>query len=142
MECLKNVKAASKSDYVIASRDGEPLSGTQWARLWKYVTVRSIKERTYTRYVNGQKVKHTVTPKLGESPANNSKIVYSIDFHVTPHQLRHTYITNLIQAGIDPKTAQYLAGHEHSKITMDIYAHLNYNRPEDLIDKVNQAFKG
>lgn len=142
VECLKNVKAASKSDYVIASREGEPLSGTQWARLWKYVTVRSIKERTYTRYVNGQKVKHTVTPKLGESPANNSKIVYSIDFHVTPHQLRHTYITNLIQAGIDPKTAQYLAGHEHSKITMDIYAHLNYNRPEDLIDKVNQAFKG
>lgn len=143
VNCLKDTKAASASDYVISNRtDGGPLSGTQWARLWKYITVRSTKERTYTRYVNGQKIKHTVTPVLGEKAAHNSTVTYSMDFQVTPHQLRHTYITNLILAGIDPKTVQYLAGHEHSKITMDIYAHLTYNRPEDLIDKVNNAFKG
>lgn len=140
VDCLKDIKAKSTSDYVIANRDGEPLSGSQWARLWKYVTVRSVKERTYTRYVNGQKVKHTVTPKLGESPANNSKIVYSIDFHVTPHQLRHTYITNLLLAGVDVKTVQVLAGHENAKITLDIYAHLTYNQPKDLISKVSKAF--
>ena len=29
-------------------------------------------------------------------------------------------ITNLIYASVDPKTVQYLAGHENSKITMDI----------------------
>lgn len=143
VQCLKDVKATSTSDYVIANRtDGGPLSGTQWARLWKYVTVRSTKERTYTRYMNGEKIKHTVTPVLGEKAAHNNTVVYSMDFQVTPHQLRHTYITNLILAGIDPKTVQYLAGHEHSRITMDIYSHLLYNRPEDLINKVNRAFKG
>ncbi len=42
-------------------------------------------------------------------------VVYSIDFEVTPHQLRHTYITNLLLAGIDVKTVQVLAGHEHAK---------------------------
>lgn len=140
VSCLKDIKARSKSNYVIANRDGEPLSGSQWARLWKYVTVRTTKERTYTRYVNGQKVKHTVTPVLGESPTNNSKIVYSISFQVTPHQLRHTYITNLLLAGVDVKTVQVLAGHEHARITLDIYAHLTYNQPKDLISKVNQAF--
>ena len=31
-------------------------------------------------------------------------MVYSLDFDVTPHQLRHTYITNLIHASVDPKT--------------------------------------
>ena len=36
---------------------------------------------------------------------------------MTPHQLRHTYITNLIHASVDPKTVQYLAGHQNSKIT-------------------------
>lgn len=138
--CLKDIKEKSESDYVIANRDGEPLSGSQWARLWKYVTVRSTKARTYTRCVNGQKIKHMITPKLGESPVNNSKIVYSIDFHVTPHQLRHTYITNLLLAGVDVKTVQVLAGHEHAKITLDIYAHLTYNQPKDLISKVNRAF--
>ena len=46
---------------------------------------------TYYRYVNGQKIPHTVTPVLGERAAHNSDVVYSIDFEVTPHQLRHTY---------------------------------------------------
>lgn len=140
VECLKAVKESSKSDYVIASSTGDPLSGTQWTRLWKYVTVRSTKERTYTRYVNGQKIKHTVTPTLGEKAAHNNTVVYSMDFHVTPHQLRHTYITNLLLAGVDVKTVQVLAGHEHAKITLDIYAHLTYNQPQDLISKVNMAF--
>lgn len=142
VECLKEVKASSDSDFVIANRtDGRALSSTQWRGLWKYVTVRSTKERTYTRYVNGQKIKRTVTPVLGEKAPHNSTVVYTIDFPVTPHQLRHTYITNLIMAGVDPKTVQYLAGHENSKITMDIYAHLNYNRPEDMAEKINQAFQ-
>ena len=140
VDCLKAVKEVSRSDYVIANREGEPLSGTQWARLWKYVTVRSTKERTYTRYVKGEKIKHTVTPVLGEAAAHNKTVVYSMDFHVTPHQLRHTYITNLLLAGVDVKTVQVLAGHEHAKITLDIYAHLTYNQPKDLISKVTAAF--
>jgi len=141
VECLKDVKAKSKSEYVIANGvDGGPLSGTQWTRLWKYVTVRSTKERTYTRYINGEKIKHTVTPTLGEKAAHNNTVVYSIDFEVTPHQLRHTYISTLIASDVDPKTVQYLAGHENSRITMDIYTHLRSNRPEDLMLKVNKAF--
>lgn len=140
--CLKEVKAKSESKYVIASKEGEPLSGTQWKRLWAYVTTRTVKERHYYRYVNGQKIRHTVTPVLGEKAAHNNTVVYSIDFHVTPHQLRHSYITKLLLAGVDVKTVQYLAGHEHAKITLDIYAHLTYNRPIDLMGKVNQAFTG
>ena len=58
-----------------------------------------------------------------------------------PHQLRHTYITNLLYAGVDPKTVQYLAGHENSKTTMDIYAKVKYNKPEELFDVVNQALR-
>ena len=142
VECLREVKASSTSAYVIANRtDGGPLSGSQWARLWKYVTTRSTRPRTYTRYVNGQKVKHTVTPELGRQAAHNSHVVYSIDFHVHPHQLRRTYITNLCAAGVDPKTVQYLAGHKNIRVTMDIYAKLKYNRPEDMADMVNQAFR-
>ncbi len=142
IECLKAVKENSTSDFVIANRDGGALSETQWRRVWGYVRTRTVRERTYYRYVNGQKIPHTVTPVLGERAAHNNSVVYSIDFEVTPHQLRHTYITNLLLAGVDVKTVQYLAGHEHAKITLDIYAHLTYNRPEDLADKVNRAFSG
>ena len=71
---------------------------------------------------------------------NQPKIKYTLDFDVTPHQLRHTYITNLLYAGVDPKTVQYLAGHENSKTTMDIYAKVKYNKPEELFGVVNGAF--
>ncbi len=141
-QCLKEAKEKSKSDFVVANRDGDALSYNQFQRVWKYITTRTTKERTYTRYVNGQKIKHTVKPILGEKAAHNGNVVYSLDFQVTPHQLRHTYITNLIYAGVDPKTVQYLAGHENSKITMDIYAKVKYNNPDVLSSVVNDALAG
>lgn len=61
-----------------------------------------------------------VMPKAMQK--NNPKIRYTLDFDVIPHLLRHTYITNLLYAGVDSKTVQYLAGHENSKTTMDLYA--------------------
>ena len=121
--------------------EGQPLSYSQFKRVWQYIVVRSTKERTYYKYVNGQSIKYTVKPTLGTSQKNNPRIVYTLDFEVTPHQLRHTYITNLLYAGVDPKTVQYLAGHENSKTTMDIYAKVKYNKPEELFDVVNQALR-
>ncbi len=141
VECLRETKEKSNSVYVIADKNGQPLSNAQFQRLWKYVTVRSTKERTYYKYVNGQSIKYTFTPIPGGHQKNNPGIVYSLDFEVTPHQLRHTYITNLLYSGVDPKTVQYLAGHEKSKTTMDIYAKVKYNQPEVLSAVVNQAFK-
>lgn len=140
VECLREVKATSISDFVVADRNGEPLSYSQFQRVWKYVEVRTAKERTYYKYINGQGIKCTVNPTLGSRQKNNPNIVYSIDFDVTPHQLRHTYITNLLYAGVDPKTVQYLAGHENSKTTMDIYAKIKYNKHEELCGVVNAAF--
>ena len=139
-ECLREAKSKSTSDFVVANSEGGPLSYTQLKRVWQYIVTRSTKERTYVRYINGQKITKTVTPVLGEKAAHNGNVVYSLDFQVTPHQLRHTYITNLIYASVDPKTVQYLAGHENSKITMDIYAKVKYNKPEQLSAVVNTAF--
>ena len=139
-DCLRAAKACSASEYVVASQEGEPLSYTQFKRLWQYIVTRSTRERTYVRYINGQKMKHTVSPVLGQRAAHNSEVVYTLDFQVTPHQLRHTYITNLLYSGADPKTVQYLAGHKNSKITMDTYAKVKYNRPEQLLPVVDRAF--
>ena len=137
---IREAKEVATSEYVVANRDGGPLSYTQFKRVWQYIVTRSTKERTYVRYINGQKIQRTVTPKLGEKAAHNGNVVYTLDFQVTPHQLRHTYITNLIYSGADPKTVQYLAGHKHSKITMDIYAKVKYNKPKELSSVVNKAF--
>lgn len=138
-ECLREAKSKSKSDYVVANSEGNPLSYTQFKGVWTYIVTRSTKERSYVRYVNGQKIKHEVKPVLGTKAPHNT-VVYTMDFQVTPHQLRHTYITNLIYANVDPKTVQYLAGHENSKITMDIYAKVKYNKPAELGAAIANAF--
>ena len=91
-ECLNAAKETSTSEYVVSNRDGEPLSYTQFKRLWQYIVTRTVKERSYYRYEDGKRVKHTVTPVLGEKAAHNGKVVYSLDFEVTPHQLRHPYV--------------------------------------------------
>lgn len=140
MDCLREAKVSSVSEYVIADSEGQPLSYSQFQRVWQYVIVRSTKERTYYKYVNGESIRYSVKPTLGMKQKNNPNIKYTIDFDVTPHQLRHTYITNLLYAGVDPKTVQYLAGHENSKTTMDIYAKVKYNKPEELFNVVNGAF--
>ena len=140
VECLKEAKKKSTSDYVVANGDGNPLSYTQFKRLWQYIVTRTAKPRMAKKLVDGKYVKYMLYPKLGEKARNNGHVVYSLDFDVTPHQLRHTYITNLIHASVDPKTVQYLAGHESSKITMDIYAKVKYNRPDDLVKTMGCAF--
>lgn len=137
---LREVKATSISEFVIANSEGNPLSYSQFKRLWQYINVRTAMDRTYYKYINGQSIKCTVTASLGEKLKNNHNIVCTIDTHITPHQLRHTYITNLIHASVDPKTVQYLAGHKNSKVTMDIYAKVKYNRPSELSPLINEAF--
>lgn len=139
VECLTAHKAGSASEFVFSGKDGQPKTESQFSNMWESVTTRMVKERTYTRYKDGEKQLITINPKKGDRAKNHS-YCYTIDFPVSPHILRHTYITNLLLAGVDVKTVQYLAGHEHAKITMDIYAHLIYNKPEDIIDKVNKAF--
>ena len=139
VDCLREAKEKSISEYVIADKNGEPLAYSQLRRIWNYITVRGTQERTLYKYVNGQAIRKTFKPEPGQKCVNRENIVYCLDFKVTPHILRHTYITNLVHAGVDPKTVQYLAGHENSETTMDIYAKAKYNKPQELSSVVNNA---
>ena len=87
-----------------------------------------------------KKLTFTFEAVKGERARHSPDVVYTIDFKVTPHILRHTYITNLRLRSVDIKTVQYLAGNERAKITLDIHAHLTYNRPKEIIEKINTAF--
>ena len=44
--------------------------------------------------------------------------------HVRFHDLRHTYVSHLIQKGAHPKYIQEQAGHSSIQVTMDTYGHL------------------
>ena len=46
----------------------------------------------------------------------------------TPHDLRHSFVTMLYDAGVDIKTAVKWVGHADAKMIMQIYAHLTDQR--------------
>ena len=50
------------------------------------------------------------------------------EIHFTPHDLRHTFVTMLYDAGVDIKTAVKWVGHADAKMIMQIYAHLTDQR--------------
>lgn len=52
------------------------------------------------------------------------RICKTIDMHgATPHILRHTFATELIASGADPKTVQAMMGHADFSFTMNTYVH-------------------
>ncbi|WP_154649783.1 site-specific integrase, partial [Enterococcus faecium] len=49
---------------------------------------------------------------------------------ITPHGFRHTHASLLLEAGESVKVVQQRLGHENSKVTLDIYAHITNNAPK------------
>lgn len=57
---------------------------------------------------------------------------------ITPHVLRHTFCTNMANAGMDIKSLQYLMGHSDAGVTMNVYAHATYAHAEATMQKILQ----
>src|SRR5690606_24456773 len=55
---------------------------------------------------------------------------------VTFHSFRHTFVTNLANAGVPPHTACKLARHACITTTLKIYAHTNYDLRAEAIDRL------
>lgn len=120
---LRAVRAATGSLFVIHNREGGPVSYSSWRSLWRAVEARTAGERG----------------KVGDKVRNHA-VTISLDFHVHPHQLRHTYCTRLILGGVDVKRVQYLMGHANARITLEIYTKLMGNDLQDTASAVRRIF--
>jgi len=60
---------------------------------------------------------------------------------ITPHWLRHTFATMLYFAGVDVLTAKEQLGHADIQTTLRIYTHLDQQRKEKSMNKLNDYLK-
>ncbi|MGN6609146.1 MAG: site-specific integrase [Jatrophihabitans sp.] len=58
------------------------------------------------------------------------------------HDLRHTWATLALQAGVHPKVVQERLGHSNIAITLDIYSHVIPSMESDAADRVAALIAG
>lgn len=57
----------------------------------------------------------------------------------TFHDLRHTFCTQAIASGIDPKTVAAMAGHADAKLTLNVYTHTTDAMLKDAAERINSG---
>jgi len=101
-----------------------PLSPTLLAALREYY--RWMRPQTYlfpgTRH--GWRADTPITPRVIWQAVRLAARQAGLDKHVTPHTLRHSYATHLLEAGADLRTIQLLLGHADLAHTT-VYLHLS-----------------
>tara|TARA_X000000368_G_C22920856_1_gene662978 strand:- start:125 stop:1024 length:900 start_codon:yes stop_codon:yes gene_type:complete len=79
---------------------------------------------------NGRQISRVMIFKIIKELAINSNIKKNI----SPHTLRHSFATHLIENGADLRTIQKLLGHENI-ITTEIYTHLDTKHLKNIMKK-------
>lgn len=111
-----------------------PLSPTLRQELRSYW---SFQRPSDLLFPNSQRTGH-VTPKKVRSALHEACVRAGLKKHVTPHELRHTFSTMMLEQGVDLVTLQAALGHERLSTTAG-YTHVRHDRIAAMPDLLAQT---
>jgi len=77
-----------------------------------------------------------VSPRVVQLRLKRYLAAAGLDPHLTPHKLRHSYATHMLDAGADLRSVQELLGHAHL-VTTQIYTHVSTERLKKAYDEAH-----
>ncbi len=112
-----------------------PKAGESWGWQWVFPS-----RELSIDPVSGVRRRHHLTDTSFQRILKRGAWTAKIDKRVTPHVLRHSFATHLLESGVDIRTVQDLLGHQ-SVETTQIYTHvmerpgLGVRSPMDLLKR-------
>ncbi len=105
----------------------------EWLR--KYIKTRTdVAKPLFINYRSKDPDNKRLSPRSIQKMISRCAIMSGISKKVTPHTLRHTYATDLLNRGADLRSVQELLGHKNVATTQ-IYTHVTNKRLRDIHEK-------
>ena len=108
-----------------------PISGVACERIQRYKEVRTKKTTEDTLFLNNRGTK--LTRVMIFNIIKRAAFLAGIDKSISPHTLRHSFATHLLEGGANIRQVQEMLGHE-SILTTEVYTHLDTTNLRQTID--------
>lgn len=113
-----------------------PIGDKALKEIRNYLSTRKVKDENQARAVFLNKNGARLTDRSIRNIINKHLLSTSVKMKVSPHVVRHSFATHLLNRGADLRSVQELLGHANLSTTQ-IYTHLTTDRLKSVYDKAH-----